>query len=151
MRSLFLTVALITLAVGAYFGARHWQESRELTALNAGIPCDIGAETCVHALPHGGEVAISVTPQPVPLMQTVRVQVALAGSDAQASHLDITGLNMDMGLNRVSLRPTGSGNWEGETIIPVCSQRIMHWRAALMLRDGTRRYLLEDHFFTHRP
>lgn len=151
MRSLLLTIVLLALAAGGYFGARYWQESRELTALNEGAPCDIGEGLCVHELPQGGEVAVVISPQPVPLMQTVRVEVKLSGPDMQVSHLDITGLNMDMGLNRVSLRPTGSGNWEGETIIPVCSQRIMHWRAALMLRDGTRRYLLEDHFFTHRP
>jgi len=151
MRSLLVTVALFALAAGGYFGARHWQESRELTALNEGIPCDLGEQTCVHPLPNGGKVSIAISPRPVPLMQTVRIEVALTGSDALVSHLDITGLNMDMGLNRVSLRSAADGTWEGETIIPVCSQRIMHWRAALILRDGLERHLLQDHFFTHRP
>lgn len=150
MRSLGYTLALILLAVLAYTGARYWRSSAVVEVLNPGAACDVGQKQCLHRLPDGGTVAIDLSPRPVPLMQPVRVRVSLTGSSLRPVFLEISGLNMEMGVNRVALKADGNGLWRGETIIPICSQRQMHWRAALVLQKGANSYRLDDEFHTVR-
>ena len=84
-------------------------------------------------------------------MQTVTVTVTVPHSGLRPRYLEITGLNMEMGINRVQLKEVGGGQqWRGETIIPVCSQREMHWRASLVLQRGDERFRLDDEFRTRR-
>lgn len=94
---------------------------------------------------------MALLPRPVPLMEPVQVRVSVEGSDAIPQRLDITGLNMRMAPNLVTFVPVEDGIWRGETIFPVCSQRRMHWQAALTLRAGDRSWLVKDEFHTVRP
>ncbi len=151
MRSLVTTVLLAVLAITGYFGARYWQSSRAVEILNSGAACDLGQAACVHVLPDGGRLLVDVAPRPVPLMQTVHFVVTVRDSAVQPDYIELTGLNMEMGINRVSLKPGTDGSWRGETIIPICSQTRMHWRAALVLRSGGRLIGLDDEFHTSRP
>jgi len=151
VRSLAYTLALILLAVASYLGARYWRASAPVELLNPGMACDLGREACLHRLPDGGEVRIDLSPRPVPLMQPVRLRVSVSNTALQPAFLEISGLNMEMGINRVPLQADGGGKWHGETIIPICSQRRMHWRAMLLLRNGVGSYRLDDEFHTARP
>jgi hypothetical protein len=56
---------------------------------------------------------------------------------------------MDMGLNRTLLQGIQDGRWEGETILPICSQRRMQWEAAVRL-DGDGRFEVPFVFDTRR-
>jgi hypothetical protein len=94
---------------------------------------------------------LEITPHPIPLMQPLKVVARVSDSELQPSRLDITGLNMEMGLNRTSLAAQAPGHWQGETILPICSQRRMHWQAALLLDDGDKQYWLHYRFYTLRP
>jgi len=151
MRSFVFALVAVLSAVSAYFAASYWQSQRQVAVLNAGVPCDLGEGPCKHALPGGGQLTVELTPRPVPLMETVRVSVEVAGTAMLPSHIEITGLNMEMGVNRVALEPTSETRWEGETIIPICSQRQMHWRSALLLQSGSELRRIDDEFYTLRP
>ncbi len=84
-------------------------------------------------------------------MQPINIHLAVDDSVLQPSHLDITGINMAMGLNRVLLlqqeRPL---TWRGETILPLCTQRQMQWQAQVVLKGGGNIYHLNYPFSTHR-
>ena len=150
MRNLLLVLTLLLLGLGGYFGARHFAGSPSVPVLNRDAPCDLGAGPCRHALPGGGHLELALSPRPVPLMQRVRVTVRIEGGDWRPERGLITGLNMRMAPNPVSLAPAGPGRWEGETILPVCSQRRMHWRFALFLEGKGGRRQIHDEFHTSR-
>ena len=83
-------------------------------------------------------------------MKPLRITADVEGLAVQNVHVEIRGLNMDMGLNRTRLEETAQGHWEGETILPVCSQRRMEWEAAVRL-DADRRVEVPFVFHTVRP
>lgn len=151
MRSILFALLFVGMAAGGYFAATYWQSGQELAVLNEGEACDLSEGPCEHLLPEGGSLSLQISPRPIPLMQTVMVHVKVSGADVLPLQLDITGLNMEMGVNRVVLKPGAGGTWAGETIIPICSQRRMHWRAALKLDIDGRHYQLADEFYTVRP
>jgi hypothetical protein len=151
MRSLLYALVLVGLAVAGYFGARHWQSVPGAQLLNDGASCNLGDAACRHATPDGGMLLLDISPRPVPLMQAVGVSVRATDTSLVPAYVEITGLNMEMGVNRVPLRRDADGTWVGETIIPVCSQRHMQWQAALFLKDEGGLYRLNDEFDTLRP
>ena len=152
MQTVRLLVVFVLLAAVGYFSAREWQAApRDAVTVDAGEQCDIAADSCVTQLPDGGELLLEITPRPIPLMQPLEVVVRVNGSELQPARLDVTGLNMEMGLNRTALTAQQAGVWQGETILPICSQRRMHWQAALLLGDGDKQYRLLYQFHTLRP
>lgn len=151
MRSPYLLVSLALLAGLGYLGARYLSGSGSEEAAPVGGGCDLSQGPCSHPLPDGGSVRMELLPRPVPLMAPVQVRVSVVGSDVVPQRLDITGLNMRMAPNLVSFQPLADGVWRGETIFPVCSQRRMHWQAALTLRARASAWLVKDAFYTVRP
>lgn len=149
-RSAAALLGFVLLTAAAFFAARHWmagQQVYERTAGDAG--CDLRAGSCRVDVA-GGSVALQITPQDIPLMRPLTLAVVVDGLDANAVRIEIRGLNMDMGLNRTLLASLGGGRWQGETILPVCSQRHMEWEAAVQLDTG-RRIEIPFHFRTLRP
>lgn len=150
LRGLLVLAALAALAVAAFHAARHWQTSRDDYVRVAGpVGCDLRAGPCRQ--PSGdGAVSLTITPRDIPLMQPLHLTVMTENLEVRAAQVVIRGLNMDMGLNLATLKPTGDGRWEGETILPVCSQRRMEWEAAVRL-DLDRRLEVPFTFHTLRP
>ena len=152
MQTMRLLIVFALLAGLGYFGARQWMApAADVRDLDLSGGCDIASAACTAQLPDGGTLEVSISPRPIPLMQTLQVAVTVRDSDLQPQQLDITGLNMEMGLNRTALQAAGPGRWQGETILPICSQRRMHWQAALMLVGEAGRYRLGYRFHTLRP
>jgi hypothetical protein len=144
-----LVIALALAATG-YFGARYWQDAQGgYERLDAPQDCDLRAGPCRKAVRAGG-VRLALSPADIPLMTTLTLQVELESLEAQAVLVDIRGLNMEMGLNRTRLRPMGDGSWQGETVLPVCSQRRMEWEAAVLI-EGAERLEVPFPFYTTRP
>jgi len=152
MQTVRLLVIFALLAAVGYFAAREWRGTpAEAVIIDAAEGCDIAVGSCVTELPDGGELLFEITPRPIPLMQPLSVVARVSDSRLQPSRLDITGLNMEMGLNRTKLVLQQAGQWQGETILPICSQRRMHWQAALLLNGADRQFRLIYRFHTLRP
>jgi len=152
MRSHWWGIIFLFLALVSFFVARQWSSLfPDAVTLQSEANCDIAAGPCRSSLPDGGSLQLSITPVPIPLMQPLQVEVKVQNSQLTPLQLDITGLNMEMGLNRTRLEPGAPGHWSGETILPICSQRRMHWQAALLLGDGTRQFRMAYPFYTLRP
>jgi len=151
MKTAYLGIVFVVLLAVGYFAARYIQVGAETALVVEVDDCDLAATACEGGLPDGTLVRLSVLPRPIPLMVPLRVEVQAAGGDWVPRRLDITGLNMEMGLNRTSLKPDSEGRWQGETILPTCSQRRMHWQASLLLEEGGDPVQLRFRFFTERP
>jgi hypothetical protein len=148
--TLLAVIGAMALGAVAFWGARSWLPGGagyERLALTA--PCDLRAGPCEQALADGS-LRLGISPSDLPLMQTLTLDVHLDGVQADRVQVSIRGLNMDMGLNLTELLPLQPGHWQGETILPICSQRRMEWEAAVLL-DAGRRVEIPFPFHTVRP
>jgi len=140
----------VVLGVGGFVVARYLPELfPELERLAHDPACDLREGPCTSPLPGGGRVEFGVEPRDLPLMQPLALSVLLEGLAVDGVQVDIIGLNMDMGVNRTRLEHRGEGLWTGTTLLPVCSQQVMKWEAAVWLeRDG--RTVAVPHLFETR-
>ena len=149
-RSVLILLGAAVLAVAGFFGARYWQGMQDqFTRIAPPSGCDLRAGPCAQQV-DGGSVTLAIAPSPIPLMQPLRLSVVTDGLTVDEISVEIRGLNMDMGLNRTRLTPVAGSHWEGETILPLCSQRRMEWEAAVLLR-AKRRLEVPFRFHTQRP
>ena len=134
-----LTFALFALLVGAsFFAARFWLCQQSVYKRRVGpIDCFLQNGAC-EQLVDGVPVRLHITPETIPLMQTLTLEVDVGDRVPSQVAVDIRGLNMDMGLNRTVLALSEEGVWRGETILPVCSQRRMEWEAAVQVEIDER-------------
>jgi hypothetical protein len=146
-----LVVALVVAAgLAAFFGTRAWQDHRnDFIVPPQAVGCQLLDGRCRQHLAQGA-VVLEVDPPDIPLMQSLTLNVHAENLAAEAVTVDIRGLNMDMGLNRTRLRQADNGRWQGETILPVCSQRRMEWEAQVQI-SGAQRIAVPFLFFTERP
>lgn len=150
MQKVGLSLLFVVLAGIGYWSAR-WLVAGSGDAQDMVVDCDLSIAECEAQLDDGTSVRLSISPRPVPLMEPLAVQV-MTGSDTWTPvHLDITGLNMEMGLNRTLIRHKQQNVWGGETILPICSQRRMHWQAALWMDSAQGPVRLLYQFYTLRP
>ena len=140
-------VLLAALGGGAYFGANFWQQSREgYRQLEPVADCDLRRGPCAFDVGNA-RVRFAITPTDIPLMQTLTLAAGVENAEPSGVADEIRGTNMVMGLNRTVLQARGGGEWVGETILPLCSQRRMTWEA-LVIVDGLARGVP---FATERP
>jgi hypothetical protein len=93
---------------------------------------------CTVRFADGGTVTLDIRPRGIPTVQPLAIDVRLAGLPApERVELDLAGVDMDMGFNRVPLRPAAAEptRWTGT---PVCVRARMTWEARVLLHlpDG---------------
>ncbi|MCB1722639.1 MAG: hypothetical protein KDJ39_02975 [Gammaproteobacteria bacterium] len=129
-------MGMILAAVASYTAARWWQErDAGVGRRTPVVECDLRLGPCRRPLDEGA-VTLAITPSDIPLMRPLILDVKVEGADVSSVLVEIRGLNMDMGLNRVRLQTAGDGAWRGETILPICSRRRMEWEASVRLDNG---------------
>jgi len=97
------------------------------------INCDIQQTACTQQLPEC-EVTFEIHPQPVKAMQDLTFQVSIVGKQPDADpRVDLGMPGMDMGPNRVDLKPTGNGVFKGQGIIVRCPSGRRTWSAKVTL------------------
>ena len=150
LRRILLLSGFVAIAAVAFLGARYWQSVQaQYTRIAPLAGCDLRTGPCRVALA-GGSLTFAIVPQDIPLMQPLRLIVSTEGLGVRRAVVEVRGRDMNMGLNRSVLEPTADGRWEGETILPVCSQTRMEWEAAVRL-DAGERYEVPFVFDTTRP
>jgi hypothetical protein len=79
--------------------------------------CDLNRGACRARLPDGGQVELSLSPHPIPVVRPMKIQAQISGPAAAAidrMELDFAGITMNMGYNRVTLSPLGNGRFAGK-------------------------------------
>lgn len=129
LAALFL---LVLLPAGAVFGG------------SATINCQAHEGPC--SLPIGNEtVTLEITPRPVTAMQDSAFKVTISGNrPAQAPYLDLGMPAMKMGPNRVLLKPTGKGTYQGKGVIVRCKSGRRTWFANVVIPGtGETRFVFD--------
>ena len=104
--------------------------------------CDLHRRACVARLPDGGRIELSISPQPIPMLEALQVEVRTIGLEPSKVEVDFAGVDMNMGYNRPELAPAngaGPGLFRGEAALPVCVTGKMAWAATVVVETGRSR------------
>jgi hypothetical protein len=150
-KTLLAAGLLVLFGLGGYWLARLAPELfPDTRSLEPDPACDLRSGGCTRVLPDGGSLVFRILPPELPLMQPLQLLVELEGREVAGVQVDISGLNMDMGINRTRLEPAGNGRWTGSTLLPICSQQVMLWEAAVWLEDDSGIVSVPHRFETRR-
>ncbi len=130
-----ILLALAAVAVVGYFYSPLLLPKSDVSA-TPDPGCDLNSGACRATLPDGGQVELSLSPRPIPVVRPMKILAHVSGPTASAvdrMELDFAGITMNMGYNRVTLSPLGDGRFTGETSIPVCITGRMSWRGTLIV------------------
>jgi hypothetical protein len=97
------------------------------------VVCNVHEGPCSATL-SGAEVILDIGPKPVRAMQDLTFVVTLPEGTAAASlQLDLGMPGMQMGRNRVILKPEGKSVFRGNGVIVRCPSGRRTWKANLMV------------------
>ena len=103
---------------------------------DSSINCDAHKGTCSQTL---GDLTVSleITPRPVKAMQDLVFTVFISGNPPpQSPYIDLGMPGMKMGPNRVALKNTGSGAYEGRGVIVRCPSGRRTWFANVTIPEA---------------
>jgi len=151
-RSLLNGAAVLALAGLLLLGAlwKPHEGPPAETRLPLDPSCDLRSGPCISQIPDHGAIRFSIEPRELPLLEPLRLRVHLDSAESSSVAVEITGVNMDMGYNRVKLSEREAGVYEGQAVLPVCSHRKMIWEALVQVETGGRRLAAPYQFYTLR-
>lgn len=140
--NLWTTVALLTLALLLLVSYKLKDMLRPTIAVSAELDesCDLRKAACTSKLPGGGHVTFSISPNDIPILRPLQIDVKIDGEAVSQVEIDFTGIGMDMGYNRPKLTAITKTQFKGKAILPVCVRSKMDWEARVLLQ--TKRGLL---------
>ncbi len=94
--------------------------------------CNLHQQACT-AEHNGQKVTLDITPKPIPVAKPLHAKVILSQLKAQQIQLDISGINMYMGYNRLPLDKTDAHHWQGSTMLAFCTHNKMDWVITLII------------------
>jgi hypothetical protein len=142
LATLALSLTLAILGVLAYKLAPSPPEA--VTQL-APLFCNPGLRPCASPLPGGGQLELSLTPQPIRPLQMQDIVLTLRGLDAERVEIDFKGTEMDMGNNH-ALLSFRDGRFSGQVMLPVCITGSMTWAATVRISSKQGRLAVPFHF-----
>jgi hypothetical protein len=99
------------------------------------VNCHINHGSCTRYL-SGCKVTLDIEPKPVKVMKDLTFTVRLTGKQASsAPYIDLGMPGMNMGPNRVRLKVTGEGLYQGLGVIVKCPSGYRTWRATVTVPD----------------
>jgi hypothetical protein len=134
-----------------------WIKVRPLLHPNAAViaplngVCMLREGPCETTFPDGARVAFELTPRHIPPVEKLSLAVRTEGIDARRVEVDFSGVDMNMGFNRVSLEPTGLGKFAGAGMLPVCVRARMTWEAKVLLHTEAGLMAAPFRFDTYLP
>jgi hypothetical protein len=151
-KSLIVAIAALALAIAAAIAAKFLLAPPDKITATAplNIACDLQAGPCSSDLPGGGRVELTIAPRPIPLLQPLHLSVKVQGMEARAVEVDVTGVDMNMGYNRPQLQRDNTGQFTGQTTLPVCITGRMAWQAVVVVTSGKAKVAAPFRFITTR-
>lgn len=99
------------------------------------VECDVHAGPCSAHI-SGTKVSLDIEPKPVKAMQDLTFTVTFAGEKPVAApYIDLGMVGMNMGRNRVILKPAGESLYRGGGVIVRCPSGRRTWKAEVTVPD----------------
>lgn len=122
-----------------------WAEAPAPEVLEA-PSCNAAAQPCV--MTHSDvEVTLELGPKMRSLV-AFPVLVQVTGMSLQRVDVRFDMQGMSMGMNRFQLQETGSGQWSGESMLPVCWTGRRDWFATVELHGKSQNFDVVFQFVT---
>jgi len=105
----------------------------------ADAECNLHTDSCTAKM-GDAKVTLKISPHPIPIARPLGIEVAIENIDVQKIELDISGVNMYMGYNRVTLTSMNPNRYVGTSMLAFCTSQKMLWQITLMIHqpDGTQ-------------
>lgn len=141
---LFLLVLLVAVSGLAVYQVQPLLNPHPILSAPLDPACDLRAGPCAARFPGGGELTFEILPNAIPVLAPLTLRVQVTGLEPTGVEVDFSGVDMNMGFNRVSLNAGEAGRFEGEGMLPTCVRDHMAWEAEVLLQ--TRAGLLAAPF-----
>lgn len=112
------------------------------------VSCDLQQTVCDTALGDGGRLQLDVGTRPMPLVQPFEVRLQVDGLAAKSVELDFSGVDMNMGVNRLGLQSLGNGRFVGSASLPICVTGQMLWQLLVVIQTDRERLAVPYRFVT---
>ena len=129
---IILGLAVVTLGV-VYYKYRDYFDPKADFTYPFDPSCDLRSAPCELDLKDGGKVRFSISPNTIPLLKPLDLEVVVSGLDVNRVEVDFAGVDMNMGFNRNKLSHASAGRFTGQATLPVCVRSRMDWEAKVML------------------
>ncbi|MFA5628067.1 MAG: hypothetical protein WCX90_09230 [Thiohalomonadaceae bacterium] len=146
-------VVVMALLVAGVFVYKFSASEEDLPVISADLSaCDLQQGSCLVSMDGLGSFTVTITPRPIPLVETLNFIVETDVPDLHQVEIDFSGVDMNMGYNRFKLKSRGNGRYTGEGMLPVCVRNRMTWEAKVMLYRTDAVYVAPFNFdtFTRR-
>ncbi|OOZ42355.1 hypothetical protein BOW53_00515 [Solemya pervernicosa gill symbiont] len=125
---------LIAVAAVAFVKGRHLLEPQLIATAELIEECDLNLGSCSSSLADFGAVSLTIAPHPIPVIKPLSISVQSDIPGIESLMVDISGLNMNMGLNRFPLLRQSDGSYRGDGMLPVCTRNLMRWQAKVIVQ-----------------
>lgn len=131
-----LVIGLVSLWLLSTLTACSQEKDANIWPMNS--QCDLHQQACVTQSAEQS-VRLKLLPNPVPIARPLTVEVNLKHIEAESVKLDISGINMYMGYNRIQLATPNNQDWFGTSMLAFCTNEVMEWQITVMItqKDGT--------------
>lgn len=151
-KALWLIIPLLFLLAwlaGRWFLPEALQVPVEQNTL-AAVWCEPQLTECVVELPNAGKLVLQIEPKDAILpMRPLRAELIVPEGWAPEA-MTISGLNMDMGINRFAFSQLQPGRWKSDFLLPLCALSRMEWELRLTLRHAETVWQLPVRFVTQQ-
>jgi hypothetical protein len=114
---------------------RWWVGDTAFATLSS--PCNLHEQSCQATLKDGTVLTFDIEPKNIPLMEPLHFTVTTPHSLAYID-LKIFATNMNMGFHTLTLKPTASGVYEAQGVLPTCMVGGMVWQANVILNEKSQ-------------
>lgn len=133
LKTFFSFASIIAVALGLTIGLSGCsQDEGAVTQWQMVTDCDLHTASCT-AKNGDQSVSLTINPHPIPIARPLGIEVNINNLQADKIELDISGLNMYMGFNRVPLKSTKPNYWIGTSMLAFCTTEKMEWQVTLIL------------------
>lgn len=108
--------------------------------------CNLQRQSCAVDLPSGGQIELSSSVLPIPMVKPFEIRVATVGISPARVEVDFAGIDMNMGLNRPVLVQRSPGQYVAEVSLPVCITGLMDWQVTVLVETGGERIAIPYRF-----
>ncbi len=153
-RNLFMLLIsgglIIFLLLAGYYKLEIAKKNTIIAQVSPDTSCDLQKNACRLTLPDGGSVTLDLQPKPIPLVQTIHINVTTQGIKPEAVSVDFKGTTMNMGPNNVALKADKDGLYSAKGMLPVCIRNSMQWQADVYLQTDKGIVVAPFIFTTHK-
>lgn len=134
LRVLTLMTCIALAACGWYLLSHLVRGDEEVTWFAAPADCNLHEAPCSAALGEHGRVTLGIDVRGhIEALQLLPLNVHLDGIEADSAEVDFIGREMDMGLHRFPLTARSSQTFAGIGQVGICTQKVMPWRARVII------------------